>query len=247
MSFLPGLRRRARAACLAALCAAPFASLPADFSVSPIRAELKPGALSETITVTNDSSGPLRVSVKVLAWTQDATGKDVFTDTGDLVYFPRQMDVAPGAKRLVRLGAKSPAQGAERAYRLFIEEIPEQAASGAAVTFYFRFAVPVFVPPADARPQPQIGELTLERGKLRLPVHNGGTQHFRAVKLTASDGAGFSRDIPGWYSLAGTSRIYEVEIPPDVCRKAATLSMRLEADGNTSFERKIDVDPARCS
>ena len=65
----------------------------------------------------------LRVLVKLVEWTQDASGKDVYADSADLVYFPRQMEIEPGAKRLVRVGAKAPAQGAERAYRLFIEEV----------------------------------------------------------------------------------------------------------------------------
>lgn len=249
----PSSQRPPRLTCLAiALAVAALGlQLPAaasEFSVTPIRAELKPGAMSETITVTNDSAARLRVTVKLVEWTQDAAGKDVYQDSADLVYFPRQLELEPGAKRLVRVGAKAPAAAAERTYRLFIEEVPEpsSAASPAAVTFYFRFGVPVFLPPAVPKPQPEVMEPTLQKGKLSLVVKNTGNQNFRLNKLTVTDGAGYSQEIAGWYSLAGTSRAYTADIPPETCRKATALAVQVEGDG-ISFDRKLNVDPANCS
>jgi fimbrial chaperone protein len=247
------IRRSRRALWLAAAFAASAVAIQtaaaSEFSVTPIRADLKAGAMSETITVTNDATARLRVAVKLSEWTQDASGKDVYTDSGDLVYFPRQMDVEPGAKRLVRVGAKAPAAAVERAYRLFIEEIPEPPPPGgpAAVNFYFRFGVPVFLPPAVPRPQPDVGEPTLQKGKLSLVVKNTGNQHFRLTKVTIQDDSGaFSQDIAGWYSLAGSTRTYAVDVPADACRKARTLSVRLVGEG-ISLDRTLNVDRANCS
>ena len=249
MRFLKFLRRAAACRMLAlAACALPLSSNAASFSVSPIRADLKPGVLSETITVTNDSPTRLRVLVKLAAWTQDESGKDVYTDSADLVYFPRQMEIEPGAKRLVRVGAKAPAQGAERAYRLFIEEVPSPTAAGpTAVSFYFRFGVPVFVTPGGAAAKPEIAQPRLAQGKLSLAVNNPGTQHFRAARVNFTDNAGWSRDVNGWYSLPGTARTYQVEVPPDVCRRARKFSVTLEAEDDVKYERSLDVDPAACS
>lgn len=234
--------------CVAAALAFHPPTAASEFSVTPIRAELKPGAMSETITVTNDSSTRLRVTVKLVEWTQDAAGKDVYQESSDLVYFPRQMDVDPGAKRLVRVGAKTPATAAERAYRLFIEEVPEPslATGPVAVTFYFRFGVPVFLPPAVPKPLPEALEPTLEKGKLSLVVRNAGNQNFRVNKLIITDGADYKQEIAGWYSLAGTSRSYMADIPLEACRKATTLSVKVEGEGIT-IDRKLQVDPANCS
>jgi fimbrial chaperone protein len=246
-------RRLSGRSCIAAMLAATALAIqpPAaasEFSVTPIRAELKPGAMSETITVTNDSATRLRVTVKLMEWTQDAAGKDVYQESGDLVYFPRQMDVEPGAKRLVRVGAKTPAATAERAYRLFIEEVPEpsQATGPVAVTFYFRFGVPIFLPPAVPKPLPEALEPTLEKGRLSLVVRNAGNQNFRLNKLVVTDGAGYAQEIAGWYSLAGTSRTYVADIPREACRKASALSIKVEGEA-ISLERKLQVDPANCS
>lgn len=231
---------------MAAMAAIPPAHA-GSFSVAPIRADLKSGVLSETITVTNEAKTRLRVLVKLVAWTQDAQGKDVYTDSSDLVYFPRQMDIEPGAKRLVRVGAKAPGQGVERAYRLFIEEVPEPGAGpAAAVNFYFRFGVPVFVTPASAAPQPAF-QPTLAAGKLALEVTNQGTQHFRASRVTFSDQGGWTIEVAGWYSLPGTSRSYQVEVPIEVCRKARSFGVVVEADDGTKRDYSLDANPASCS
>lgn len=236
---------------MAALTAcALFAQQPAaasEFSVTPIRVELKPGVLSETIAVTNHSPDRLRVSVRLVEWTQDASGADVYKESSDLVYFPRQMEMEPNGKRLVRVGVKTPAGTVERAYRLFIEEEPpaNAGAARAQVAFYFRFGVPVFLPPAVPTPQPEVLEPVLSQGKLSVAVRNGGNRHFRLNKVVFDDGAGFSREVAGWYSLAGTQRSYVADVPPDVCRKARAFNVTLEGDG-IRFDRQVHVDPSRC-
>ena len=238
------LRALAAAASLLALPAA-FA---AEFSVTPIRVDLKPGVLSETLTVTNNASTKLRVSVKLQEWTQDANGADVYKDSSDLVYFPRQLEIEPESKRLVRLGVKAPAGVVERTYRLFIEEDhePTPGTERAQVSFYFRFGVPIFLPPVAPKPQPEVSEPRLAAGKVSVLVANPGNEHFRLTKLTLSDGGSFSTDAAGWYSLAGSSRSYTLDVPRDVCRKAHALNLSLEGEG-IRIDRKLDVDPANCA
>lgn len=242
------LRSRILAApACAALLAVAMPCAAGDFSVTPIRAELKAGALNETITVTNHASAKLRVSVKLMEWTQDAAGTDVYNESTDLIYFPRQLEIEPEGKRLVRIGAKAPAGVTERTYRLFIEEEPEPEAQqkGASVNFLFRFGVPVFLPPANPKPEPDVGDATLAAGKLSLPVRNRGNQYFRLTKVTFGNGAGWSSDITGWYSLAGTQRAYTAAVPPDVCAKSKTLTVLAEGE-DLRFERSVNVDPAAC-
>jgi fimbrial chaperone protein len=245
----PALRAAGATALLGLAALLPGPAAGAEFSVSPIRVELKPGAMSETITVTNHAAARLRAAVKLFEWTQDAAGNDVYKDSTDLIFFPRQIDMDPDSKRLVRVGLKTPAGVVERAYRLFIEEEPAPGADQgrAQVAFYFRFGVPIFVPPATARPQPQVGEPTLSKGKLSLVVRNTGNQNFRLVRLSITDGAAYRQDLAGWYSLANTERTYTADIPPDVCRRAGTLSIAVEGEAEgVRFDRKLHVDPASC-
>jgi fimbrial chaperone protein len=246
---LPSLARSVGPCLVAALlCGALPPAIGGEFSVTPISVELKPGAMSETLTVANFAKEKLRVNVRLMEWTQDAQGKDVYKDSNDLVYFPRQMEVDPEGKRLVRVGLKSPAGTVERTYRLFIEEQPDPATESnrSQVAFLFRFGVPVFVPPAVPKPQPEVPDPTLKGGKLSVVVRNTGNQHFRVLKVVFGDGAGYQKDVSGWYSLAGTERTYTADIPGDVCRKATAFSVAVEGEG-FRLDRKVNVDPASCS
>jgi fimbrial chaperone protein len=220
----------------------------AEVFVSPVRAELKGATLSETITVTNRGGAPMRVGVKVMEWTQDAQGNDVYKDTADLVYFPRQVDLAPDSKRPVRVGATIAPGGSERTWRMFIEEQPLAAPDpgNAQIAVYLRVGVPVFLPPTQPRAEHELGEPTLEHGKVLLRVRNTGNQHLRLLRLKVDDGAGFAREIAGWYTLAGAQRTYSVEVPADVCRKAKTLHLAIEGEG-IQADRKLNVDATRCT
>jgi fimbrial chaperone protein len=218
-----------------------------EIYIVPVRAELRAGALSQTITLTNRRAERMRVAVKLVEWTQDADGSDVYKDTTELVYFPRLFELPPDEKRLVRVGASAPGGAVERAYRLFFEEQPEAAKESerGKVSVYFRMGVPVFVAPANPQRRAEVGEPTLDKGKLSLQVRNPGNQHVRVLRVLVEDGAGFSKEIPGWYSLAGSQRTYSVDLPREVCRQGRTLSVTVEGDG-VSAERKLHVDPARC-
>jgi hypothetical protein len=86
----------------------------------------------------------------------------------------------------------------------------------------------------------------LAQGKLSLAVKNPGNQHIRLLKILVDDGAGFSREIAGWYTLAGAQTTYALDLPREVCRKARTLSIAIEGEGIRA-DRKLNVDPSRCS
>jgi fimbrial chaperone protein len=241
------LRRASAVAVALAACCTPL--LAADFSVTPTRLELKAGALNEAVSVINHASAPLRVAVRITQWTQDAQGNDVYADTGDLVYFPRQMDVGPEARRIVRLGAKMPAATVERTYRMFIEEEPGPIPPGerAQISVAFRFGVPVFLPPAVPRVQLEAGEPVLQDGKVSITLKNTGNQHVRVNTLRVADGAGFVREAQGWYALAGAQRTFSLALPADACRAATQLGVSLLVEGAAApIERRLSVDPARC-
>lgn len=217
-----------------------------EFAVSPIRAELRPNALTETLTVTNYADMPLRVSAKLMEWTQDATGADVYKDSVDLVYFPRQLDIPPQGRRLIRLGAKTTGPATERTYRLFIEEEPVPGSvAGAQVSFYFRFGVPVFLPPAAGRAEPEVTGIEFAPGKVQVHVRNAGTKHFRLLKAGLASESGYAKETSGWYSLAGSTRTYSFDLPAAECQKAGKLRFTAEGE-DVRLDKAFDVEPAAC-
>ena len=234
------------------LAVAPHLAAAAEFSITPIRLEFERGARSAAVTVSNDDARPLRMQLRLMAWSQDADGADVYRDSDELVYFPRMLTVQPGEKRLVRVGLKSPAGAAERTYRLYLDELPDSAqpkASG--LNFTIRFALPIFLPAAlEAGPSGAIEGLALHGGKLRVAVRNTGNRHFRIATVAARSAQGspqgFAAEAPGWYLLPGASRIHTIEIPAEVCRGLRRLDVTVKAD-KLSLEGGLDVEPGMCA
>ena len=111
--------------------------------MTPIRLDLGKDAKSSVITVTNEAEEKLNVQMKAMEWSQDADGKDVYTDTSDIIFFPKIMTIEKKEDRIIRVGIKALAVLREKTYRLFVEEIPEpKKAQGTSVAIAIRFGVP---------------------------------------------------------------------------------------------------------
>lgn len=238
-----------RSLLLAVLCLAASSAPAAEFSVSPIRVELARGARSAAVSVANDDQRPLRMELRLMQWTQDGEGKDVYRESDALIYYPRQMTVLPREKRLVRIGVKAPNGAAEQTYRLYIDELPADADAGAppaasGVNFTIRFALPVFVPPAQPVLRGVIDSVALRDGKLRVAVRNAGNQSFRITTVGVRGGA-FAAEAAGWYLLAGATRVYGFDIPPEACRGLRRLDITVQAD-RLALEGGLDVDAGMC-
>lgn len=236
------------------LALAPLVAGAAEFSVSPIRLDFERGARSAAVTVSNDDTRPLRMQLRLMQWTQDGAGADVYQDSDELVYFPRMMTVQPGEKRLVRVGLKTPAGAVERSYRLYLDELPDAEGARAAssgVSFTIRFALPIFLPAATAAKQRgAIESLTLRDGKLRVAVRNDGNRHFRIASIAArpaqGEKPGFAAEAPGWYLLPGASRVHTIEIPADTCPGLRRIDVTVKAE-ELSLEGGLDVEPGMCA
>lgn len=228
--------------------AAPLAGTAAEFSISPMRLDFARGARSAAVTVSNDDVRPLRMQLRLMRWTQDADGADVYQESDELIYFPRMMSVPPGEKRLVRVGLKTPAGAAEQSYRLYLDELPDAmrpAASG--LNFTIRFALPIFQQAAvPAKPSGAIEALALHDGKLRVTVRNDGSRHFRITAISVRSPAGFATEASGWYLLPGARRVHTIEIPAEACRRLQRLDVVVKSE-ELSLEGGLDVAPGMCA
>lgn len=251
-SRFPRLPSSLRAAALAlVLLALPAAARGGDWRVSPIRLDLGRAAKTGVITVRNEADEPLRLQMTAHEWTQDAEGKDVYAESGDLVYYPKIMLLGGKEDRILRVGIRVPAAAREKAYRLFVEEIPgPRKAPGASVAIAVRFGVPIFVAPLKAEPRPEIAPVAMDNGTVLARVRNAGNAHFviRAVTVTAKNARGetvFSKEINGWYLLAGASRTYASTIPPAVCPGVVSVDVEVRTD-NSTLAGRLDADRSMC-
>src|SRR5262249_45975331 len=140
------------------------------------------------------------------------------TPAGDqITIVPKLLTLAPGASRNVRVGAAASGFGAvEGTYRLFVEELPDNAApkDPGTVAIRMEVGVPIFLRPSKPASSGQIASVAFERGHLVTRVHNTGNVHMvvSAVQAKGTDGSGgtkFDTSVPGWYILAGDVQIFD--------------------------------------
>lgn len=238
---------------LVACLAAGFSSLACagDFGVSPLRIDLDRGTKSALITVSNEDERALAFQIRAMQWTQDEAGADRYEETADLVYFPRQLKILPKERRVVRVGYKVPAAQAEKAYRLYVEELadPKRSPTQTGVAITLRFGVPVFLRPAQARLAGEV-ELSTAQGAALARVRNTGNVHFRFASLRFS-GVGadgettFEHSIGGWYLLADAQRAYRYALPAEHCARTRTLRAEADAEG-LSLRAERALEPGDC-
>ncbi|KKK75635.1 hypothetical protein LCGC14_2871750 [marine sediment metagenome] len=217
------------------------------FGVSPLRLEMSGAVRTGLITVTNNGDDMMRFQVEASAWTQDKQGRDTYSRTTDLHYYPRILEIKPG-----QAGVKIPAVKKEKTYRIFIRELPKKDdPSGAAkVTVYMRFGVPVFVKPPNIVNSGELSDISLEGGDLSMRVKNSGNVHFKigtiGIRGLSADGAPvFSNTINGWYILEGASRIYNTTVQPELCAGTSTLNILVDTDQD-DFSGSLKVDESKC-
>ena len=212
--------------CLLLTAAAP--ALAGRFSVAPIRVDFAAGLRIGAVTVTSEDDHPLVFKNSPSLWTQNPDGGDVYTPTSDLVVTPPLLRVETGEPRIVRIGTLREPGDVERSYRVFLEEQapanPE--GGGATIAVVIKFGVPVFVAPRSERVAGSAEIVERKPARVTLQVKNTGNVHFNVETITANGVA--LKDVSSWYLLPGTTRRYDLAIPPDACTGPA-IDLRIQA------------------
>ena len=225
-----------------------------EFSVNPIRLELGAVAKSGVIGVRNEGKSKLSFQLQAMEWTQDASGKDQYADTSELIFFPKIMSVEPGEDGLIRVGTKIATVQTERTYRLFIEELPGavKAPEGgsAQINVLIRFGAPIFVTPLKPQDNLEIEGFELAKGVLTVSAKNTGNRHqvVEGIQLKGTDARGneiYALTLADRYLLTGTTKSYTAAIAADQCTKIASLAVEFKTD-KRSVSRKLDVTRAMC-
>ncbi|MGD9765287.1 MAG: molecular chaperone [Candidatus Binatia bacterium] len=234
-------------------------ALGSSFQVTPISIALSAREPSAVLTIHNESADSLRFQASVFSWRHDGAGEPVLSETQDVVCFPSLLAVAPGARAHLRVGTVIAAEAVEKAYRVFIEELP-RANDGTsarprehAITILTRMGIPVFLAPAggSALAQASIADMAFERGVLSFALRNPGAVHFRALSVQvrgvgASGAPTFQRESAGGYILAGESRPYRLEIPPAERCATAAVVIRISTAG-APVERRVELPHQPCT
>lgn len=231
-----------------------------NFSITPTSLELSGNVKSGVFSVVNSGEDKLNCQIEVKEWSQDAGGKDVYTEARDIVFFPKIMTVEPNEQRAVRIGVKGPPSLKEKTYRLFVQEIPsrkkasDEKGSGkitAGLTIAFRYATPIFVKPVRPQESAIIEKTDMSKGLAKAVVKNTGNIHIKLSAVTfrgkAVDGVElFSKDVAGWYILHGLSRPFEVTVPKELCGNLTTIEV-IAQSVNFTINGTLNVQKNMCA
>ena len=239
-----------------ALVVVPWQPAPAaTFTVNPTRVSLSAKARSALLTLKNTSDQLVRFQLDVVRWHQNEKGEMSFEPATEIVFFPKLVTLAPRQERTIRLGTTLPSGSVERAFRIFIEELPPTtAAAGSAaapgeVRILTRVGIPIFVEPGQAREEFAVNAPELRSSRARFELRNGGNVHVVPVSIKVRGYRGpdvaFEQDVQSWYILAGGTRVYEVVVPRETCATLSAIGVDVEL-GRRVLSERADVRAASC-
>jgi fimbrial chaperone protein len=226
-----------------------------EWRVTPIRLFFERGSRSGIVNVQNDGDAPMNFQVKAMEWTQDAEGKDRYSETNDLIFFPKFLMVPPKEERVIRIGGKSVIGVREKTFRVFIEEVPpphkDEKTEGATVSVNVRFAVPLFITPGKVEPAGKLAKMELHNGVISATVQNTGNVHFRLSSLdirgrNIKGEETFNQKVDGWYILNGITRTFSAQIPVEACTKTELIEVDGATDRNIVLKGNLPINKKQC-
>lgn len=119
-----------------------------SLQVLPVGLVLEPTQRAASITMLNSGEEAVTVQGELFGWHVE-NGESRFTSTEDVFFNPPVFTVAPGKSQTIRIGVPLPNDTAtERAYRLFLQEVPSADPTTGAVRIAIRFSIPIFLAPS---------------------------------------------------------------------------------------------------
>ncbi len=237
------------------LVAAGLPAKAATFSVSPIRVELDARHRSAILTFNNSGETPLRMQVRPMLWSMEADGQWKLTPSDDLIVTPELLEVDPGKSVQLRVGSLLDAGTVEASYRLLINELPNLSDKASAarpeIKVLTQVSLPIFVEPANPAPMPVLRSATLQKSLLELGLDNSGNQRLDAqnVKVNLLDAKGQvieqHQQIAN-YVLAGATWFLRLNLPANVCARAASVSVSWSRMANISPTHPITKGAQAC-
>ena len=153
------------------------------------------GELWISHTSQTDFKKPMHAQIRVFAWSQDK-GQDLLHPTKAMVVTPPLMTIEGTVPQLVRVLALPEALSqvqTEQAYRLIVDEIPDQHESSGGLSFVMHYSIPVFITPQTPAhpfdPATLVFTWVHKSGQNFLEVTNPTSFHAQLVHVQAQLGS----------------------------------------------------------
>ncbi len=197
--------------------------------VSPMRLVFDSGRGFGQVTLTNVSQETLAVETQVIPWPADADQQS----GRDIVVNPPIATLAPGARVTLRVGLlRRPPPERERAYRLYVTELPTPMAPGTqGVGVRLRMGIPIFVAAQSPQRQPLSWQAQKDEHGWLLRAHNPGNVHQRVLELSAGAGGGQPvAAVSSPYVLPGATALFRLPASLPLPHAGEALPLQVQTD-----------------
>ena len=151
------------------------------FDARPVTIETRGGNVA-AITVTNPGDHKIYLQNAVHEWRQDASGRDVLTESPAAIISPPGMWIQPGATYNLRVQLP-PADDRELAFRVILQQLPEKSEIQAGrIVFSVTQSLPAFSEPAQLTPAALRARLVDPQ---HLMITNDGGRRARLADIKA--------------------------------------------------------------
>jgi len=205
----------------AMLCAAAPA-FAGTLQVNPVLVAIDDDHRTGSVTVRNEEATAVTIRAYPLAWRQSG-GADVYEETAAVIVSPPVFTIPPGATQLVRVGLRN-AAGANQAYRLIIEEVPEAARTATGIRVALRLNLPLYANVLPGAPAELRWSASRQSdGGWLLEAANPGSGYVRLDHEEAARATGFTfgDTIAFGTVLPGASRQWRLDASTPVADRAA--------------------------
>lgn len=198
--------------------------------VAPTTLHLGSATGAKGLWLSNSGDQVLHAQVRVFRWTQQ-NGKDVLETSRGLVISPPMLELAAGARQLVRvIRTGAPPQTSEVAYRVLVDELPIATPDAGGVDFLLRYSIPVFS--QSAGESTPVLEWSLEAGEDAVILHvaNYGNGHAKLAGLSFVSAGGEQWNLAAGllgYVLADSSMRWPLDAPFAAFAEGGTFHVRI--------------------
>ncbi|MGD9710564.1 MAG: molecular chaperone [Thermomicrobiales bacterium] len=216
----------------------------AELKAKPVTIELGEKTSVETLELENSGAAPVRVQLRLFSWTQ-AGRQDQLEPTRDIVANPGIFEISPGSAQTIRIGRLIGPASAEKSYRLFIDQIPDnRPADGGEVKVLLRLSLPIFVAPSNASSQLEWRIWPAGPNRLAVAITNNGNAHAKLHSVQVSTASGDKGKYEGLlYVLPGATRSISLPIDMKVMIGQQIKIVAGTDNGDSSAEPKIEAAP----
>jgi fimbrial chaperone protein len=162
--------------------------------------------MRDSVTLTNSGSEAIVFQSRAMVWSQEA-GKDVETQTREVLISPARVEIPAGEKRVVRIARQRPSAGKTLTYRVHFNELPKPFnGSTSQAQILAEYSLPFIFEPASVTPP----VLTAKWQGTKIVFNNTGGKAARISGLGPVGAKPWVPGLVGWV-LPGASMAFPMK------------------------------------